>query len=61
MTMTQQHSSTAEDVEIQLADLMSECYADPLKHVMVSYPWGMGSLEGRTGPDVWQRDLAKAS
>tara|TARA_R110000744_G_scaffold143480_2_gene255411 strand:- start:644 stop:2140 length:1497 start_codon:yes stop_codon:yes gene_type:complete len=55
--MTQQHSSALDDAEAQLADLMSECYADPLKHVMVSYPWGTGSLDGRTGPDVWQRDF----
>ena len=40
-----------------LADLMAECYADPLKHVLVSYPWGSGSLEGRDGPDEWQREF----
>lgn len=39
----------------EIAALMAECYADPLRHVMVSYPWGTGSLLGRTGPDVWQR------
>ena len=45
------------DAELQLADLMAECYADPLKHVLVSYPWGSGALEGRDGPDVWQREF----
>jgi len=42
------------DTEAQLADLMAECYANPLMHVMVSYPWGAGLLAGRDGPDTWQ-------
>ena len=54
MTTTQPN-----DVELQLADLMAECYANPLKHVMVSYPWGSGSLEGRTGPDTWQAEFLR--
>lgn len=36
---------------------MAECYADPLRHVMVSYPWGEGILTGQDGPDKWQRDF----
>ena len=54
MTTTQPNN-----VELQLADLMAECYANPLKHVMVSYPWGSGSLEGRTGPDTWQAEFLR--
>ena len=46
-----------EDAELELATLMGECYADPLKHVMVSYEWGKGQLEGQDGPDEWQRDF----
>ena len=47
------------DAELQLADLMAECYADPLKHVLVSYPWGEPGtpLADRDGPDVWQREF----
>jgi hypothetical protein len=47
------------NTETQLADLMAECYANPLLHVMVSYPWGQGQLDGRTGPDVWQAEFLR--
>jgi hypothetical protein len=43
------------ETSLDIAELMAECYADPLKHVMVSYPWGTGSLTGRDGPMEWQR------
>lgn len=32
-------------------------YDDPLGHVLYSYPWGQGQLQGRDGPQVWQREL----
>jgi len=50
---------SVDQVEGDLVDLMASCYADPLKHVLVSYPWGIRNtlLEGRTGPDDWQRDF----
>jgi hypothetical protein len=41
----------------QIAAEMAACYADPLRHVLVSYPWGQGQLKGRPGPQDWQRDL----
>ena len=49
----------AADLEGDLIDLMASCYADPLKHVLVSYPWGVSGtlLDGREGPDVWQREF----
>jgi hypothetical protein len=37
----------------ELADIMAGFYADPLGHVMFSYPWGSGSLTGFDGPDEW--------
>ena len=43
--------------EGDLIDLMASCYADPLRHVLVSYPWGHGQLRGRDGPDKWQREF----
>jgi len=54
--------ATAADLE--LADLVAECYADPLRFVLMAYPWGEpGPLEGHAGPDVWQaaflRDLGQ--
>ena len=45
------------ETDVQLADLMAECYTNPLMHVMVSYPWGHALLEGRDGPDDWQADF----
>ena len=41
----------------QIADEMAACYADPLRHVLISYPWGTGQLKGRAGPQQWQKDL----
>ena len=45
------------DVDGQIADEMAACYADPLRHVLISYPWGSSILEGHDGPDVWQREF----
>jgi hypothetical protein len=45
------------DANRQIADEMAACYADPLRHVLVSYPWGSGQLRGRAGPQDWQKDL----
>ncbi len=51
------------NINHDLAELMGECYADPLRHVMVSYPWGEGQLKGFDGPDEWAveflEDIAK--
>ena len=45
----------AKTVEDELVELMATCAHDPLRHVMVSYPWGEpGPLESETGPDEWQ-------
>ena len=44
------------DIDMQLADAMAECYANPLRHVMLSYPWGSGILNGRDGPLDWQQE-----
>ena len=48
-----------DDIEQQLADEVSLCYSDPLRHVLISYPWGKGILVNRTGPDVWQAKFLK--
>ena len=39
----------------ELADAIAEFYADPLGHVLFSYPWGEGQLAGFEGPDDWAR------
>ena len=45
------------DANEQIAAEMAACYADPLRHVMVSYPWASGQLKGRSGPQQWQQDF----
>jgi len=54
MTTTRLSEDITED---ELIDEMAACYADPLRHVLISYPWGHGALEGRNGPDEWQREF----
>ena len=49
--------SAEEDIQRQLVEAISEFYDDPLGHVLFSYSWGQGQLEGREGPQEWQRDF----
>jgi hypothetical protein len=46
-------------VELEVADLVASCHYDPLKFVLVMYPWGEvgGPLERYDGPDIWQREF----
>ena len=49
--------SLAKKAELQLAEAISEFYADPLGFVLFSYPWGeKGPLEAYNGPDTWQAE-----
>lgn len=47
------------NVEAELAEDISQFYADPLGFVKFAYPWGEpgSSLRDATGPDVWQAEL----
>lgn len=47
---------TADSIAESLLDAIAECYNDPLKFVMLAYPWGQAGtiLEEHTGPDEWQ-------
>jgi len=40
-----------------LVEQISAFYDDPLGHVLFSYPWGTGQLQGRDGPQEWQREM----
>ena len=42
------------DLRVQLVELASDCYADPLEFVRIAFPWGKGPLAAHDGPDVWQ-------
>lgn len=44
------------DVDIQLADEISQFYDNPLGFVLFAFPWGEQgtSLQGFSGPDQWQ-------
>ena len=50
-------SATLSPTDADIASEIALCYADPLRHVMLSYPWGSGQLRDRTGPQDWQRDF----
>jgi hypothetical protein len=43
--------------EIELVKVMSSFRHDPLSFVVFSFPWGIGDLEGFTGPDIWQEEM----
>jgi hypothetical protein len=44
-------------VDRELADFVSQFYADPLGFVQACYPWGEpGPLQHHTGPDAWQAE-----
>lgn len=47
--------------DVQLAEAMSEFYADPLGFVLFSYPWEQtGILQHETGPDDNQREFLES-
>lgn len=49
--------SVEQDIQRELVLQIAEFYDDPLGHVLFSYPWGQGQLQGRTGPQDWQREF----
>lgn len=44
------------DAERELVEEIAACWDDPLRYVMMAFPWGEpgGPLENHTGPDDWQ-------
>ena len=53
-------ASAAASPDIQLAEAISEFYADPEGFVLFAYPWGEpGTLEKYAGPDKWQREFLR--
>ena len=45
------------DVDMAIADQISQFYADPLGFVMFAFEWNHGDLVGFHGPDDWQREF----
>ena len=43
-------------LDVQIAEQLSQFYADPLGFVIWAFNWGEGELEGFEGPDVWQAE-----
>jgi hypothetical protein len=45
--------------DLELADAIAECYADPLGYVMLAWPWGEPgtALEHESGPDDNQKEF----
>jgi hypothetical protein len=52
-------SLTLTEADMALADEMAACFADPLRFVIFSFPWGEGDLAEYDGPDDWQRDTLR--
>lgn len=46
--------TTREEVKAKLVRLARKWKTDPLAFAQNAFPWGKRSLEGMTGPDVWQ-------
>jgi len=42
--------------ELELAAEVAACYLDPLRFVLMMYPWGEGTLRDHPGPDKWQEE-----
>jgi hypothetical protein len=51
-------SAASLDPELVLADEMALCYGDPVRFVLLAFPWGeQGPLKDYAGPDGWQREF----
>jgi hypothetical protein len=50
-------ASAAIDYEAQIERDIAECYADPLRYVMLAFDWGHGDLKDWPEPDKWQIDF----
>jgi hypothetical protein len=49
-----------QSVDVELAEEISQFYADPLGFVKFAYPWGEpGPLERYDGPDEWQAEVLR--
>jgi hypothetical protein len=46
-----------EEAEVRLTDEIALCTRDPLRFVMIAFPWGSAELANHEGPDEWQRDV----
>lgn len=50
----------SELLEQKLIDLAASCVRDPMRFVMLAYPWGEpGALETWDGPDTWQAEILR--
>jgi hypothetical protein len=45
------------NVEMELINEVARCRHDPLRFVILAFPWGQGELAEHTGPDTWQKDI----
>lgn len=47
----------AANADREILEEVAKCYYDPLRYVLLVFPWGRGELEGFSGPDKWQREI----
>lgn len=45
------------NAQVELIEQIARCRQDPLRFVVMSFPWGEGELADHAGPDAWQRDI----
>lgn len=43
--------------EDRLIEEVARCTRDPLRFVLLAFPWGSGELSSHEGPDTWQREV----
>lgn len=55
-------ATQAQTTELELIDEIAQCWDDPLRYVMLAFPWGEkgGPLEDQDGPDDWQVEQLNA-
>ena len=60
--MSGSFTSLSQSLMADLVDLAAECSSDPLRFVLVAFPWGEPGtdLADKDGPDTWQRDVLQA-
>lgn len=52
-------SKVSIELDLTLADHIAKFRNDPLGWVNFSFDWGVGELEGFSGPDLWQENFLK--
>lgn len=58
--MAPRNAALSEEYEEELLEAMTDFKHDPYGWVMYAFDWGHGELEGKEGPDEWQKEILDA-